>query len=166
MDDQRLEEIAKRAAVATLDSLFHLPATTAHFRSNLEEAAYRAAKEALSSQEEALRKVREERDTLLHVKATTAHARDLNQTRAREAEARAESAEAELLRLRDQAHQLEETVSVQAYEITQHVFRERRTSRLYRCHACGWETNEDAETHEPMLCSRTNCGGRSEAIAD
>jgi hypothetical protein len=90
MDDQRLEEIATKATRGVKP--VYRPAVMSRVKS--------AIREALSSQEEELRSLREERDTLLQVKATTAHARDLNQTRAREAEQRAESAEAELQRLR------------------------------------------------------------------
>lgn len=59
MDEQRLNEIAKSAAVATIDTVFHLPDTMDRFRAILEESAYRAARESLSSQEEDLAFMRE-----------------------------------------------------------------------------------------------------------
>jgi hypothetical protein len=41
-----------------------------------------------------------------------------------------------------------------------------RTTRLYHCARCGYETNVSAETHRPMMCDRTNCGGTTYAKAD
>jgi hypothetical protein len=61
MDEQRLNEIAKSAAAATIDTVFHLPDTMDRFRAILEESAYRAVREALASQEE-------ERDAAIELK--------------------------------------------------------------------------------------------------
>jgi hypothetical protein len=97
MDDQRLEEIAKRAAEATIATLFSLPATEARFRSHLEESAYRAIREALASQEEELGKVQEELRSMLRERraAETASCQGYEAT-----VARAEAAETEITECR------------------------------------------------------------------